>query len=673
VRSENRTETTEQRCVNAIRALAMDAVEAASSGHPGTPMALAPLGYVLWTRHLRHDPVHPEWPERDRFVLSCGHASMLLYSLLYLSGYDLEIEDLRQFRQWQSRTPGHPEYGHTPGVETTTGPLGQGVGNAVGMALTEAHLAAVFNRPEHTIVDHTTWFVASDGDLMEGISHEAASLAGHLRLGKLIGFYDDNRITIDGPTELALSDDAGRRFEAYGWHVQHVEDGNDLAALDEAIVAAKATRDRPSLIIVRTHIAYGSPNKQDTAAAHGAPLGAEEVRLTKERLGWPASEAFAIPDDVLREWRCCRARGAELRAATQRSWEAYAGAYPDLARELERRRRGERPAQWRTALPRLPREAIATRSASGKVLNALAPVLPELIGGSADLAPSNNTLLSASGDLQRHDLSQRNLRFGVREHAMGAVLNGMALHGGVLPYGGTFLVFSDYMRPAIRLAALMGLHVIYVFTHDSIGLGEDGPTHQPIEMLAALRAIPNLLVLRPADAIETTGAWQVAIEPRRGPVALALTRQNVPPIPGSNADAVACGGYVVAGEDLEDADAILLASGSEVSICVDASTILQQRGVMTRVVSMPSLELFASQPRAYRDTVLPPRLRVRVAVEAAHPMPWYRWVGEAGDVVGLERFGASAPATTLFAKLGLDAGGVAQRVLQRLRRASPTT
>ena len=669
--SEAGTDAIEQRCINAIRVLAMDAVEAADSGHPGTPMALAPLCYVLWTRHLRHDPAQPDWPERDRFVLSCGHASMLLYSLLYLSGYDLQLDDLRRFRQWQSRTPGHPEFGHTPGVETTTGPLGQGVGNAVGMALTEAHLAALFNRPEHAVVDHTTWFVASDGDVMEGISHEAAALAGHLRLGKLIGFYDDNRITIEGPTELAMSENVGRRFEAYGWQVQRVEDGNDLSAIDAAIVAAKAAGERPSLIIVRTHIAYGSPNKQDTAAAHGAPLGAAEVRLTKERLGWPTAEPFVIPDDVLREWRRCRARGAELRVESQRRAQAYARAHPDLAAELERRRRGERPAGWRAALPDLPRQAIATRAASGKVLNALAPAIPELIGGSADLAPSNNTLLASSRDLRHDDLAQRNLRFGVREHGMGAILNGMALHGGVLAYGGTFLVFSDYMRPAIRLAALMGLHVVYVFTHDSIGLGEDGPTHQPIEMLAALRAIPNLVVLRPADAIETLGAWQVAIEPRRGPIALALTRQSLPALQGTDAQAVAQGGYVVAGADVKDPDVILMASGSEVATSVEASAILQRRGITVRVVSMPSLELFASQPRAYRDTVLPPAVRRRVAVEAAHPMPWYRWVEEAGDVVGLERFGASAPAKTLFTQLGLDADGVAQRVLQRLQPAPP--
>jgi transketolase len=667
MRSES-TDAIEQRCINAIRVLAMDAVEAADSGHPGTPMALAPLCYLLWTRHLRHDPAQPDWPARDRFVLSCGHASMLLYSLLYLSGYDLQLDDLRRFRQWQSRTPGHPEFGHTPGVETTTGPLGQGVGNAVGMALTEAHLAALFNRPEHAVVDHTTWFVASDGDVMEGISHEAAALAGHLRLGKLIGFYDDNRITIEGPTQLAMSEDVGRRFEAYGWHVQRVEDGNDLPAIDAAIDAAKAARERPSLIIVRTHIAYGSPNKQDTAAAHGAPLGAEEVRLTKERLGWPTAAPFAIPDDVLREWRRCQARGTELRAESQRRAEAYARAHPDLAAELERRRRGERPAGWRAALPDLPRQPIATRAASGKVLNALAAAIPELIGGSADLAPSNNTLLASSRDLRHDDMAQRNLRFGVREHAMGAILNGMTLHGGVLAYGGTFLVFSDYMRPAIRLAALMGLHVVYVFTHDSIGLGEDGPTHQPIEMLAALRAIPNLVVLRPADAIETVGAWQVAIEPRRGPVALALTRQSLPALQNTDAQGVAQGGYVVAGADAKDPDVILMASGSEVATSIEASVILQRRGITVRVVSMPSLELFASQPRAYRNAVLPPAVRLRVAVEAAHPMPWYRWVEE-GDVIGLERFGASAPAKTLFTQLGLDADSVAQRVLQRWRHA----
>ncbi|HEX5832129.1 MAG TPA: transketolase, partial [Gemmatimonadaceae bacterium] len=507
------TPALEQLAINTVRTLAMDAVQRAESGHPGTPMALAPLGYVLWTRHLKHDPADPSWPDRDRFVLSAGHASMLLYSLLHLIGYDLSLDDLRQFRQWESRTPGHPEYGYTPGVETTTGPLGQGIGNAVGMAVAEAHLAARFNRPGHDVLDHHTWFIAGDGDLMEGISHEAASFAGHFKLGKLIGFYDDNRITIDGATDITYSDDAQRRFEAYGWHVQRVADVNDLAALERAIAAAKAETTRPSLIIVRTVIGYGSPNRAGTSKAHGEALGEAEVKLAKEQLGWPYAEPFTVPEESLAHWRAAGARGSALRTAWRARWDAYRAAHPDLAAELERRLRGELPAGWEEQLPSFTKETggVASRAASGTVLNAIAGALPELVGGSADLAGSNNTTIKGEPFFSPSDYAGRNMHFGVREHGVGSIMNGMALHGGIIPYGGTFLVFSDYMRPAIRLAALMHQHVVYVFTHDSIGLGEDGPTHQPIEHLTALRCIPNLTVVRPADACETREAWRAAL------------------------------------------------------------------------------------------------------------------------------------------------------------------
>ncbi|HWP37680.1 MAG TPA: transketolase [Gemmatimonadales bacterium] len=655
-------------CINTLRTLAMDAVQRADSGHPGTPMALAPLAYVLYTRHLRHDPADPAWPGRDRLVLSCGHASMLLYGALHLAGYDLSLEDLKAFRQWESKTPGHPEYGLTPGVETTTGPLGQGVGNAVGMAIAREHLAAEFNRPGHEIIGHRVYFIASDGDLMEGISHEAASLAGHLRLGHLIGFFDDNRITIDGSTSLSCSDDVRRRFEAYGWHVLEVADVNDLHAMDRAICDAQAVTDRPSLIIVRTHIGYGSPHKQDTAEAHGAPLGEAEVRLTKANLGWPTVEPFYEPPEAVAEWRRCRERGAALHAEWNAMLASYRRACPDLSRELERRLAGIRPDGWESALPDLSAESAATRTASGKVLNALAGVLPELLGGSADLGGSNNTLIKGAVALGPGQLGGRNMFFGIREHAMGAVLNGMALHGGFLPYGGTFLIFSDYMRPAIRLAGLMGVHVIYVFTHDSIGLGEDGPTHQPVEQLSALRAIPNLTVIRPADAAETVEAWRVAVRHARGPVALALTRQKVPALDrrdGVPAADLARGAYVLA--DGPAPEALVLASGSEVSIALEARQLLANEGISVRVVSMPSHELFSAQPAAYRDRVLPPAVPVRVAVEAAHPMSWYRWVGERGAVIGLERFGASAPYQTIYRELGLTAERVAAKVRELLR------
>ncbi len=663
----------DQLCINTLRTLAMDAVQRANSGHPGAPMGLAPLAYVLWTRHLRHNPADPDWPARDRFVLSAGHASMLLYGLLYLTGYDVSLDDLKAFRQWGSKTPGHPEFGHTPGVETTTGPLGQGVANAVGLAIAEAHLAASFNRSGEEIVNHRTFFLASDGDLMEGVSHEAASLAGHLRLGKLIGLYDDNHVTIEGPTELAFSEDVGARFAAYGWHVQQVEDGNDVAALDAAIAAAKAETERPSLVVVRTHIAYGSPNKQDSADAHGAPLGADEVRLTKENLGWEWTEPFHVPTDALAEWRKARERGGAMQHVWHQRYQTWRAAYPETAAELERRLEGRLPQGWTDHLPTFrPSDGpMATRVASGRVLNAIAPVVPEVIGGSADLGPSTNTLLADTGDFSPTDRAARNLRFGVREHAMGGILNGMALHRGLLPYGATFLIFSDYMRPAIRLAAMMRQHVIYVFTHDSIGLGEDGPTHQPVEMLPALRAVPGLVVLRPADANETGHAWRVALERRDGPVALVLTRQGLPVLDRTDlgaADGVLRGGYVLADPPQGRPKAIIMASGSEVPLALEARRLLAEEKIGVRVISMPSMELFAAQPAAYREKVLPPGVTARLAVEAAHPQSWYRWVGDEGEVLGLTRFGASAPGARVFAELGFTPEAVVGHLRALLSR-----
>jgi transketolase len=662
-----RNDTVDALCVNTLRVLAMEAVEKAKSGHPGAPMGQAAIGYAVWTRHLRHNPANPSWPGRDRFVLSCGHASMLLYGLLYLTGYDVTLDDIRGFRQWESRTPGHPEFGETPGVETTTGPLGQGIGNAVGMALAARHLAAQFNRPDHDLFRHRVYFLAGDGDLMEGVSHEAASLAGHLRLGNLIGIYDDNRVTIDGSTSLTYSEEVVGRFDAYGWQVLRVEDGNDLAAIDEAVLEAAAESHRPSLIVARTHIAYGSPNKQDTSAAHGAPLGDEEIQLTKESLGWPYEQPFTVPDEALVEWRRCVDRGAALEGEWNEVLERYQAMHPQLARELQRRLDGTLPEGWERELPSFePSDGpMATRKASGKVLNALAPVLPELLGGSADLAGSNNTTIRLGDDLGPENPGGRNVHFGVREHAMGAIMNGMALHGGFIPYGGTFLVFSDYMRPAIRLAALMGLRLVYVFTHDSIGVGEDGPTHQPVEMLTALRAIPNLTVVRPADAAETTEAWRVAITNTSGPTALILTRQSLRCVErGESAPAARLreGAYVLSAARGSSPDVLLLASGSEVGLALDAQQQLLQEGISATVVSVPSIELFMRQPRAYRDQVLPPEVPCRLAIEAAEPTPWWRWVGERGDVMGIERFGASAPASRLFEAFGFTVDEVCARI-----------
>ena len=659
------------KCINTIRTLSMDAVQAAESGHPGTPMALAPLAYLLYARHLRHDPSAPDWLDRDRFVLSVGHASMLLYSTLHLSGYALSLDEIRHFRQWGSQTPGHPEVGHTAGVETTTGPLGQGIANAVGMAVAEAHLAAQFNREGHTIIDHHTWFIAGDGCLMEGISHEAASFAGHQKLGKLIGFYDDNKITIDGSTELSVTDDAAQRFTSYGWHVLRVEDGNDLDALDAAVAAAMAETKRPTLIIVRTVIGFGSPNRAGTAKAHGEPLGVDEVALAKQHLGWEATEPFTVPADALAHFR---AQTAE-RATTHTDWKArfaaYEAAHPELAAELHRRLRGDLPTGWESTLPVFDAKsgAVASRAASGAVLTAIAPVLPELLGGSADLSGSNLTLPKGAGIFNAAHRDGRYIHYGVREHAMGAIMNGIALHGGIVPYGGTFLVFADYMRPAIRLAALTGVRVIYVFTHDSIGLGEDGPTHQPIETLSSLRCIPNLYVVRPGDAVEVADAWRFALQHTGGPVALVLSRQKLAFFdrPRYGASAVIRGAYTLEDPGHGSAQVVLIATGSEVAIAVAASERLANEGVAARVVSAPCLEQFVRQDAGYREQVLPTGVP-RVAVEAAHPMSWYRWVGEHGEIVGLERFGASAPAPVLYEQLGITVDAVvaaARRVMER--------
>jgi transketolase len=654
--------------INTVRTLAMDAVQAADSGHPGTPMALAPLTYALFTRHVRHAPSNPHWQDRDRFVLSAGHASMLLYGTLFMSGYELSLDDLRQFRQWGSKTPGHPEVGHTPGVETTTGPLGQGLANAVGLALAERTLGAAFNKPGHQVIDHHTWFIAGDGCLMEGISHEAASFAGHQKLGKLIGFFDDNGISIDGRTNLTCSDDAAKRFEAYGWQVLHIADVNDLAAIDRAVADAKADLQRPTLIVTKSVIGFGSPHRAGTAKAHGEPLGMDEIALTKQVLGWTHTEPFVVPSEAVVHWRSQVAATGE---AAQKEWMqrfvAYTKANPEDAKELGRRWHGDLPANWADHLPSFDASngSVATRAASGTVINAIAPHVPELLGGSADLAGSNLTLVKGAAACSAEHPEGRNLFFGIREHAMGAIMNGVALHGGIIPYGGTFLVFADYMRPAIRLAALMGQHVVYVFTHDSIGLGEDGPTHQPVEHITSLRCIPNVLVLRPADAAETAEAWRVALEHKSGPVALVLTRQKVPFIDRTSRSAAvhAARGAYVLGNTLDGTvpKAIVMATGSEVSIALAAQQQLADQGIAVRVVSAMSLELFAQQEQKWRDAVLPPGIP-RVAIEAGHPMSWYRWVGDAGTVIGIETFGASAPAPKLYDEYGITATRVVEAV-----------
>ena len=653
--------TTDRLCANAIRVLAMDGVQQANSGHPGMPMGMADVAYVLWSRFLKHNPTDPTWPDRDRFVLSGGHGSMLIYALLHLSGYDLSLDELRNFRQLGSRTPGHPEYGHTPGVETTTGPLGQGVATAVGMALAERYLAEQFNRPDFTVVDHTTYVLAGDGDLMEGLSHEAAGIAGHLKLGKLIVLYDDNHITIDGSTDLSFTENTLQRFEAYGWHAQAV-DGHNQAAIAEAIEQARRASDRPSLIACRTTIGYGSPNKAGTSKVHGEPLGAAEVRLTRQALGWPDETPFAVPDEVYATMRQAVQTGGAAQSAWNERFAAYRQAHPELAERWDAVLERRLPADFAAVLPAFPADpkGQATRAASGHVLNAVAPHIPALLGGSADLHGSNNTLIKGEAPIQPDAWSGRNLYFGVRENGMGSALNGMALHGGFIPYGGTFLVFSDYMRPAIRLAALMGQQVIYVFTHDSIGLGEDGPTHQPVEHLATLRALPNLFVVRPADANETAAAWQTALTRRDGPTALILTRQAVPTLDPAVRAGAARGGYVL--RDATDAQAIILATGSEVEIALAAADLLAQRGVAARVVSLPCWELFAQQDAAYRESVLPAALTARVAIEAATSFGWERFVGTAGRVLGIDSFGASGPYKELYRHFGLTAERVADTV-----------
>jgi len=655
-------------CINTIKTLAMDGVQKANSGHPGAPMGLAPIAYVLWTKFLKHSPSNPEWPDRDRFVLSAGHASMLLYSLLHLTGYDLPLEELKQFRQWKSRTPGHPEYGLTAGVETTTGPLGQGISNSVGMAIAERWLAEHFNRPGYPIVDHYTYVIASDGDMMEGISGEAASLAGHLRLSRLIVFYDDNRISIEGSTGLAFTEDVCRRYESYHWHVQSIGDDDELEAVSAAILAAQEEKDRPSLIAVRTHIADGSPNMHDHAEAHGAPLGEEEVLLTKKNLGWPSEEPFHIPEESLANFRKAVSRGKDLEAEWSEIFGAYSKEYPELAKELKMFINRELPEGWGKALPVFPPDdrAIATRSASGKVLNAIASHIPNLVGGSADLAPSTKTLLDKYESIDGNNFGGRNLHFGVREHSMGAIVNGMTLHKGLIPYGATFLVFSDYMRPTLRLAAIMEIPSIFVFTHDSIGVGEDGPTHQPVEHVAALRVIPNLVVIRPADANETAAAWRVALESKDRPVVLALTRQNLPILDQAefpSAEGLARGAYVLRDSEDGSPDLILIASGSEVSLALEAEKQLKEKGVKARVVSMPSWELFDEQDEAYRNEVLSPSVTARLAIEAGSTQGWHRYVGSAGDVIGLDRFGASAPGKVVYEKLGFSVENVVQRAL----------
>ncbi len=658
-------------CVNTIRMLSVDGVGKANSGHPGMPMGAAGMAYVLWTRFLRHNPLHPKWYDRDRFVLSAGHGSMLLYSLLHLTGYDLSLEELMNFRQWGSKTPGHPEYGLTPGVETTTGPLGQGFTNGVGMAIAERYLAAHFNQPGHVIVDHYTYVIVGDGDLMEGISHEAASLAGHLGLGKLIYLYDDNHISIEGSTDIAFTESRSARFEAYGWHVQEVDDGNDLEAIETAITEAQMDKGRPSFIAVRTHIGYGSPNKQDKSAAHGEPLGEEEIRLTKENLGWPIEPPFLIPDEASIHFRQAIDKGEEIEARWQKDFSSYKEANPDLAREWDIWMNGNFPEGWDSDIPDFPadKKGMATRVASGSVLNAVAPHLPNLLGGSADLAPSNKTEIKGEKDFQTDIYEGRNLRFGVREHAMGSILNGMALHGGLIPYGGTFLVFSDYMRPAIRLAALMDLKIIYIFTHDSIGLGEDGPTHQPIEHLSALRTIPNLTVIRPCDANETSEAWRYALESQKGPVALALSRQNLPTLDRTTfapASELSKGAYIL--HDTRDGkpDVILIATGSEVPIALEAYEKLEEKSVKARVVSMPSWELFDKQAEDYQCQVLPSEIKSRIAIEAGITQGWHRYVGSAGEVIGLDSFGASAPYKVLYEKFGITADRVVEKALALL-------
>jgi transketolase len=677
-------------CINTLRFLSVDMVEKAASGHPGMPMGAATMAYVLWTRFLKHHPANPQWFDRDRFVLSAGHGSALLYSLLHLSGYPLPLSELKRFRSWQSLTPGHPERERTPGVEATTGPLGQGFADGVGMAMAEAHLAARYNRDGLKVIDHYTYGIVSDGDLMEGVASEAASLAGHLKLGKLIYLYDDNRVTLSAGTDITFTEDRAERFAAYGWHTQHVEDGNDAAAIEEALQAAQEEKHRPSLILVRTHIGYGAPDKQDSYKAHGSPLGEDETELAKRNLGWPTEPSFRIPDAVRARYLQATLRGERAEADWNAHMAAYGRVHAELAEELQRRIAGKLPADWDSELTDFPADAkgMATRVAAGKAMVATAHKLPELMGGSADLDPSTKTGLKDLGDFESpgtpaedREGSQgggwsylgRNLHFGVREHAMGGILNGLAAHGGFIPYGSTFLIFSDYMRPPMRLASLMKLHVIYVFTHDSIGLGEDGPTHQPVEQLAGLRAVPGLQVIRPADANETAVAWKLCVEAKDHPVALVLTRQDVPTLDRAryaSADGVRRGAYVLAEAPSGKPDVILIASGSEVSLIAAAQEKLRTQGVDARVVSMPCWKIFDAQPEAYRDSVLPPQVRLRLAVEAGAAQGWHRYVGDRGDVLSVDRFGASAPGEVVMREYGFTVENVCKRTLDLLAKHS---
>lgn len=659
--------------INTIRFLAVDMVQQANSGHPGAPLGMAPMAYVLWNRFLKHNPADPAWHDRDRFILSAGHASAMLYALLHLTGYDLSLDELKKFRQWGSKTPGHPEHHLTPGVEATTGPLGQGFANGVGMAITEKWLAARFNRPGHEVINHYTYSIVSDGDLQEGITAEAASMAGTLSLGKLIYLYDDNGISIEGPTKITFTEDVAQRFQAYDWQVVGPIDGMDTAAIDKAIKAAQADTAHPSLIICRTTIGYGSPNKAGKASAHGEPLGQEEVRLTKQNLGWTYPEPFTVPDEVRIHFAAVKERGAKQQQEWAARLEAYRRAYPAEAQQLAAVLSGELPAGWNKDLADLfkkDEKPVATRDASGRVMNALAPVITNLIGGSADLAPSNKTLLTGAGDYAAGSYSGRNLHFGIREHAMGAVANGMALHGGVIPYTGTFLVFYDYMRPPVRLAALSGIRVIFIFSHDSIGVGEDGPTHQPIEQVMGLRTVPDLITLRPADATETAVAWQIALERKNGPTALITTRQNLPILDRTKlapAEEVRRGAYIL-WEPTPSPNVIIIGTGSEVHFALAAGNQLQEKGIKARVVSMPSWELFDAQPADYRQKVLPPQIKARISIEAGTPLGWERYVGLDGVAIGIPRFGASAPGNTVYEKLGITAQRIVDEALKLLKK-----
>ncbi|MGH7933834.1 MAG: transketolase [Candidatus Binataceae bacterium] len=662
----------EQLCVNSIRVLAIDAVQKANSGHPGMPMGMAPSAYLLFTRFIRHNPKNPHWYGRDRFVLSAGHGSMLLYSVLYLTGYDLPLDQLKHFRQLGSKTPGHPENYLTPGVETTTGPLGQGFGNGVGMAIAAKHMAARFERDGSGLFDHRIFAIVSDGDMMEGVSSEAASIAGHLGLGNIVYLYDDNHITIDGSTAIAFSEDVCKRFDAYGWHTQAVEDGNDLKGIAQAIENAIAEDRRPSLIRVRTHIGYGSPNRQDTSEAHGKALGVEEVKLTKKFYGWPLEPDFYVPDAALNVFRRCVARGAELESDWNRRFDGYAKDDAKVAVEFKSTLAGELPAGWDKDLPVFtPKDTLATRESASQAEQVIAKSVRSLFGGAADLNESTFTNIQGGGDFERGNYAGRNLHFGIREHGMCSILNGIALHGGFIPYGSSFLVFTDYCRPSIRLAALMGVHVIYIFTHDSIGLGEDGPTHQPVEHLTALRAIPNLTLIRPGDANEAVEAWRAALTHKGGPVMFALSRQKLPTLDRSTmapASGLARGAYVLTETAGKTPEIILIATGSEVQLAVGAKAELEQRGRAVRVVSMPSFELFDKQDTAYRDSVLPPAVKRRLAIEAGVPLSWYKWIGFEGDMVGMTTFGASAPYQDLFKHFGFTVENVTEHALKLLAR-----